>query len=218
VLAFIEGEPGIGLVRFEARTSQLATQIEAAPIQTAWRPSGRAYVLLYREGDITRTQTVHYHTKDDSAKAGVDYIASSGSVTFQPLEIEQHIEIPLLSGAPSGLFGRFLLTLSDPSRGATLATSEISVRLLEIGSALAINPGDGSITLLARAFSGGNSSRLALEKTENLAPAKWQPLIDPATGQEATRFLNGYVGYVEYPIQLPVPQGQSFFRARLSPW
>ena len=143
----------------------------------------------------------------------MDYIASGGSVTFQPLEIEKRIEIELIAGATSDLFASFLVTLSDPTGGATLGKSEISVRLLDTGSTLAISRGNGSITLLARAFSDGNSFRLVLEKTASLAPAKWQPLIDPATGQEATRF--DY--YIEYPVQLPLPQGQSFFRARLSP-
>jgi hypothetical protein len=215
VLAFIEGEPGIGLVRFEATTSQQASQIDANPIQFAWPSSSRAVVLLGRAGDTTISQSVHYATKDGSAKAGVDYIGSSGLVTFQPLEIEKRIEIELLAGASSDPLTSFFVTLSDPTDGATLGTSDVSLRILDIGSTLAISRGKDSITLLVRAFSGGNSFRLVLEKSASLASANWQPLIDPATGQEAARGLNGYV---EYSIQLPVPQGQSFFRARLSPW
>ena len=41
-------------------------RLEAPRAQSAWRPSGRALVLLYRAGETTRTQSVHFATKDDS--------------------------------------------------------------------------------------------------------------------------------------------------------
>ena len=40
--------------------------------------------------------TVNYNTKDKSAKAGVDYIATSGSIKFEPGEVSRRIEVSII--------------------------------------------------------------------------------------------------------------------------
>ena len=40
--------------------------------------------------------SVNYNTKDKSAKAGVDYIATSGSIKFEPGEVSRRIEVSII--------------------------------------------------------------------------------------------------------------------------
>src|SRR5882724_1739352 len=43
-------------------------------------------VMVYLSRAATEPVTVKYSTKNGSAKAGVDYVATNGSITFQPGE------------------------------------------------------------------------------------------------------------------------------------
>ena len=77
--------------------------------------------------------TVAYATSDGTAKAGVDYTATSGTLTFNPGETTKTIGVvlkPLATGAVSGK--TFNLTLSQPSN-ATLAKA-VSVGTIVVPS------------------------------------------------------------------------------------
>lgn len=67
--------------------------------------------------------TVHYATKDQTAKAGTDYVAASGTLTFQPGETSKTIAITVKGVTGPKPTETFLVDLSTPS-GATLARAE----------------------------------------------------------------------------------------------
>ena len=65
------------------------------------------------------TVTVDFETVDGTAKAGSDYTAASGTLTFQPGETAQSIEVAVLDDAISEAEEGFTVVLSNPE-GASL--------------------------------------------------------------------------------------------------
>ena len=81
-----------------------------------------------RWGDLTAAVNVDYTTKDGTAKAGVDYTAASGKLSFAPGETERTISIPL--GEDNGLLDGnrwFSFLLTGVSGGAVIEPSEVTV-------------------------------------------------------------------------------------------
>ncbi len=70
----------------------------------------------------TSTVTVHYATVDGTAKAGVDYTSTSGTLTFAPGQTSQSVSVPILVDKALAATESFGLALSSPSN-ATLATA-----------------------------------------------------------------------------------------------
>ena len=79
----------------------------------------------------TETVTVDYATRDSGAKAGEDYTATSGTLTFAPGEISKTITIPILNDDIYEDLQSFFLDLRDPSGTALPA---IPTRAVEIAS------------------------------------------------------------------------------------
>jgi hypothetical protein len=55
-----------------------------------------ATITVWRLGDTTGPATVAYATRDNSALAGRDYVAASGTLGFAPLEVTKSFSVPLL--------------------------------------------------------------------------------------------------------------------------
>ncbi len=66
---------------------------------------------------------VNYATADRTAMAGEDYRETSGTLTFNPLETERMVSVPILDDAHEDTGETFTLTLSDPE-GAEVARGE----------------------------------------------------------------------------------------------
>jgi uncharacterized delta-60 repeat protein len=75
---------------------------------------------LRRAGNLEPPLTVNYSTQDDSAHAGVDYVAQQGALSFAPGEREKQIQIDLID---------------DPSLGGP-SEVEFQIRVQPVGSAL----------------------------------------------------------------------------------
>ena len=67
----------------------------------------------------SRTITVSYATQDGTAQAGSDYTASSGTITFNPGDTSQTVEVTVLTDSDNEGQETLTLTLSNPSQ-ATL--------------------------------------------------------------------------------------------------
>ena len=52
--------------------------------------------MVYLSRAATEPVTVKYSTEDGSAKAGVDYVATKGSLTFDPGEVAKWITVPII--------------------------------------------------------------------------------------------------------------------------
>jgi Calx-beta domain/Domain of unknown function (DUF4394) len=95
-----------------------------APSIAAREGDGTVQVPIVRnstDGDGVAT-TVSYATADGSAKAGQDYAAASGTVTFQPGETVKLVSIPLVDNRRSEPSETFTVTLSNPTGGVALGS------------------------------------------------------------------------------------------------
>lgn len=77
----------------------------------------------------TSAVTVHYGTADAIAKAGTDYNALSGTLTFAPGQATQTINVPILADSLAAPSETFTLALTSPS-GATLARASATGTIL----------------------------------------------------------------------------------------
>ena len=68
--------------------------------------------------------TVDYTTADGTAQAGVDYVSTSGTITFPPQATEAGIAVALLPDAIPESDETFRVVLSNPSAGIVLADAE----------------------------------------------------------------------------------------------
>jgi len=76
--------------------------------------------------------SIHYTTADGTARAGVDYAATSGTLTFAPGETSKVVSIAILADAAAEPSERFALRLSTPV-GAKLDRARAEATILDAG-------------------------------------------------------------------------------------
>ena len=102
--------------------------------------SGVARIAVERSGGERGAVSVHFQTADGSAKAGEDYTAVSGTLSWAAGdERTKIIEVPVLDDSVSEGNETVLLTLSDPTGGATVdpARGAATLNLLDDDGATA---------------------------------------------------------------------------------
>lgn len=74
--------------------------------------------------------TLRYTTQDGTAKAGSDYTATSGTLTFAPGELVKTVSVPILGDRSAEIDETFKLLLSNPSRGTTIRTPQATCTIV----------------------------------------------------------------------------------------
>ena len=87
--------------------------------------AGSVTVTISRVGGTLGTVTAHYATQDYLAKAGVNYVATSGTVTFLDGQSSATIIIPVLDDFQVNGTNAFFVVLTNPTGGATIGTPAI---------------------------------------------------------------------------------------------
>ncbi|HWB13392.1 MAG TPA: MBG domain-containing protein [Pirellulales bacterium] len=82
--------------------------------------AGQAAIEVDRLGQTSTTEQVSYSTVDGTAKAGTNYVATSGTLTFQPGQTQAEIDVPVLDDHLNDNPGSFKVVLSDPTGGALI--------------------------------------------------------------------------------------------------
>jgi hypothetical protein len=82
-------------------------------IFSAAENGGPATITVTLSAPLTQTVTVHYATANQSAIAGADYVAASGTLTFTPGISTQTFQVVLLTDFVSEFDEALLLELSD---------------------------------------------------------------------------------------------------------
>src|SRR6266498_145715 len=88
--------------------------------------SSKVAITVLRSGPTGTTVSVRYATSDGTATAGVNYLATSGTLKFRPGVIKQTFNVQILTSVlttPKTIH----LTLSKPSAGAGLGTPSAAV-------------------------------------------------------------------------------------------
>jgi poly(3-hydroxybutyrate) depolymerase len=114
-----DNDPGLG---FELSSYSVCEKAKAGEIMLT--------VVRGNDGALGRI-TVDYATADGSATAGKDYQSVSGTLEFQENETVKSLTVPILRAPPTGATKSLLVTLTNPTGDATLATATASVSILE---------------------------------------------------------------------------------------
>lgn len=124
--ASVEGFPRRGLARLLPNPPEREFRVM---IPATFRASmGVALVRVVRTGPTTLGGTVAFHTRDDTAVAGRDYVAQSGTLAFDPLEVSKEVRVLLLPGSGGDEGRTFGLALDQPSPGyAVVETSPVHI-------------------------------------------------------------------------------------------
>ena len=128
--------------------------------------AGSATITVQRTGLTYRTVTVDYATSSGTATEGSDYAAASGTLTFSPGETSKSFSIPIVDDAEVEGNETINLTLSNPTRGAslgatsaavlTLANNDVSFRFVD--SNTNVSEGGGTATIRVERLGGTPST------------------------------------------------------------
>ncbi len=98
-----------------------------------------ATITVNRTGGNDGIVTVNYATTDNTAIAGNDYTATSGTLTFADTETTQSLTVPILEDTTVEGNELFDLVLTNITGGATLGTATSSVNIVD--NDVVTNPG-----------------------------------------------------------------------------
>ncbi|MBI1733651.1 MAG: SBBP repeat-containing protein [Candidatus Rokubacteria bacterium] len=155
--------------------------------ETVRENGGFATIVIQRGGAATGTATVDYATSDATAVAGVDYTATSGTVTFRPGVTVQSVVVPLLNDALIEPEKTFRLRLANASGATLVEPSGVVVTLedddqggaLEFSSATYRVPEDGNNAVITVTRSGGSAAAVTVDYATG--PPDAAPAITAAT-------------------------------------
>ena len=92
----------------------------------------------------TQTVTVDYQTVEGSAKAGVDFTAVNGTLTFKPNETSKTISVKVMGDTEYEVDESFSVKLSKPTGAATAPGLKIAA---EVGNATISNDDSNSVSI-----------------------------------------------------------------------
>ena len=127
----------------------------ASPAYTVNNQAGvvSTTIILSRIGDPNVTYSVSYATSDVTAKAGIDYIAASGTLTFGPGVTSKVVNVTLINEPVGSPTRQFMISLSNPTNGAFLGTTsstlvsitnpDLSTKPVNISTRGLVQSGDG---------------------------------------------------------------------------
>ncbi len=101
---------------------------------TAVPISYKAAVTIVRSAPTTSTVSVRYATSDVTAKAGVDYVASSGTVNFAAGVAQQTVLVEIMKSAVAGP-KTLSVALSNPTGGAAISAPSTAALTIDSTSA-----------------------------------------------------------------------------------
>jgi hypothetical protein len=106
--------------------------------------SGNALFTVTLSNPSSQTITVAYATADVNATAGVDYTATSGTLTFSPSETLKTIPVPVLGDNIDEVNETFVVNLTNPTN-ATISTAQAN-GIIQDDDGPTISIGSASVT------------------------------------------------------------------------
>lgn len=132
--------------------------------------AGSVSVTINRYNGSTGDVTLNYSTVDDTAKSGIDYIKTTGVVTFKDGEISKTINIPIIDNLVTNSNKTFYFNISNNSGSALLGTNvsskitivddeEVKPGVLEFsGFDYAIDYNKDKITIIVNRINGSDGT------------------------------------------------------------
>ena len=145
--------------------------------------SGPAQFLVTLSNPTTQTVTVTFATGGGTALSGTDFTPNSGTVTFNPLDVSETINVALLDDPLDEPNENFTVTLSNPANGSILDGTADGTILDDDGQpALSID----SVSLPE-----GNIGTTSFTFTVTLAPSSGQTVTVNYTTQDGSATVAG---------------------------
>jgi hypothetical protein len=133
--------------------------------------NGQLLVTVNRTGTASGVETVNYSTADGTARAGVRYVATSGTLTFQTSDTSQTITIPMMASGPLTVTQTFHVQLSNPTGGASIGSPGSALVNIRDSSGFT---GLGTLAVGGAVWPGGFSTTcLQYAPNGNLAMLLW---------------------------------------------
>jgi uncharacterized delta-60 repeat protein len=156
-----DGVPRSSIARLHQGSDTNLVIVNFAPFpinRAVQEDAGAAIVTINRIGSLDGVITVDYATRDGTAKAGADYTAQSGTITFGVGERTKTISIPVIEDAPPENNEQFQVLLSNPSSGAVLGslhTLDVTIEEDDSGvefsaATYAVNESDTSVKITVK--------------------------------------------------------------------
>lgn len=144
-------------------------------------PSSSAVVTIFRSGSSVGAATVGYTTIDGTATAGTDYVATSGTVTWDDGDSSAKTVIVPVTSQASGTYFDFALTsIAGQAKFGSPATAAVVVSTTTASTSSSSSGGSSS----SSSSSGATSSTSAVT-------ISWSAPIDNTNGTALTN-LAGY--------------------------
>ncbi len=99
---------------------------------TVIRASGLAEVAVLLGAPSGKTVRVAYATSDGTARAGEDYVAASGTLTFLPGQTRKIVRVSLLAAALPGPPEAFTVSLSAPANALLTPPTAATVTIVAV--------------------------------------------------------------------------------------
>ena len=116
-------EPGVLRDDMHGLSSRAAVEISVTDASTREAPNAVVSFPVRLSRTTQVPVTVRYATSDGTARAAEDYVATSGTLTFQPGIVERHIAVSVMDDTRDEGEETLKLTLSNPS-GAWIEDGE----------------------------------------------------------------------------------------------
>ena len=147
---------GRGVATGTIRNSEEPVEVSVADAEAT---EGEDRLMRFRLSlnRIAKDVTVHYATADGTATAGVDYVATSGSMVIRKGTINTEITVPILSDSVEDDGENFTLTLSNAS-GAEIADGEAVGTIRDGDSVSTIQDGESEPTSTGALWSADMSA------------------------------------------------------------
>jgi len=97
---------------------------------------GNAAVTVTRQGGASVSGTVEYFTRDGTARQGLDYTSTTGTLSFGPGETSKTILVPIIDDRVHESDEYFLMTIQHPSEGARVVNRDATVTIVDNDAAL----------------------------------------------------------------------------------
>ncbi len=129
--------------------------------------AGGALLTVTRSGGLGVAATINYSTSDGTARAGVNYVATSDSITFRPGESSKTIRIPLIDDPTPDPTLTFTVTLTAANgTGFVGGRAQATINIIDNdATTFRFNPatyvvdeGSGSATLTVEALRVGDTN------------------------------------------------------------
>jgi hypothetical protein len=207
-------------------TSQFSKAVTPTPLTVAFamanysvsQTAGTVTIHVVRSGGGP-ADTVAYATADGAAKAGVDYVAASGVLSFQAGQTELAISVTILNAQRVGGSRGFTISLSNPTGGLELGSpSKATVSILAYATpgptvqSVQLLPSKGAITAIVVTFNGP----LIPSRAVNLLNYGYSVQISPNTldGIRSATY-NSANNSVTLRLERPIPS-RSVFRLSIN--